>query len=71
MYIETLETNITFMKLYKNLNGTSGHTKATYLIIDIIKQIKISGYTVPLMPLNFDLMIPSYAYWHFTAVGAC
>ncbi len=62
------------MKLYKNLNGTSGHTKTTkttYLIIDIIKQIKISGDTVPLMPLNFDLMMPSYAYWHITAVGAC
>jgi hypothetical protein len=43
-----LETNIKLKQLYKNLNGTSGHTKSTDLIIDIIKRIKISGETVPL-----------------------
>ncbi len=36
------------MKLLKKLNGISGHTKSTDLIINIIKIIKISGETVPL-----------------------
>jgi hypothetical protein len=36
------------MKLFKNINDISGHTKSTDLIIDIMKRIKISGATVPL-----------------------
>jgi hypothetical protein len=31
--IKTLETNIKLKQLYKNLSGTSGHTKSTDLII--------------------------------------
>ncbi len=48
MYIKTLETNIKLMKLKKNFNGISGHTKSTYLIINIIKRIKKSRETLPL-----------------------
>jgi hypothetical protein len=47
-----LETNIKLKQLYKNLNGTSGHTKSTDLIIDIIKRIKIIGETLPLNALS-------------------
>jgi hypothetical protein len=50
-----LETNIKLKQLYKNLSGTSGHTKSTDLIIDIIKRIKISGETVPLIKASVKI----------------